>query len=759
MATKFMRDGNPYFLYSGEIHYWRLDPKDWADRLRIARETGLNTVSTYVPWRIHEPEEGRIDLAMLDDYIAAVAAAHLSLFIRVGPVANAELVNEGLPAWLAADARTRPQSAPGETPAWCGPSYMAPRFLEATSKWYDALLPRVARLQATKNGPIVAVQLCNEIAMIPWICRYADRSPHVEAMYRAWLRERYGRIEAMREAYEEPSLPSFDEVQQPANRADGPNLRKHLDRARFYRSYYAAYYASLAAMAKRHGIEVPLIANIPMFWDYDTRGRGHQAPLTVSIFSRFADAVPGVSLGGAYQMRRLDHENSHDIAIATEASRMATVPEDRTKPAGAVLCVELQTGVLCDRPLVYPPDIDLNIRISAGHGLAGVNAYMFCGGRNAPGQGAFGTHHEWQSPVAADGTLRPHIAPMADFGRFLEGFGDAFAASEKVFATSVGFYQPYWMTELIEGTEANSLQQLREAYCFDGLWRQLDLSGRPYRFEDLESAHAIASDSLFVFSLDRMGLEAQEKLARYVENGGRLFLGPRVPSRDWRGKPCTVLAEALGLSTKTKPCELVRLDGEDLYVCREIDVVAERPGDDVLARYTGGGAAAVLRNVGKGSLLFAGFFLEDKFLYWRPILSAWFEKLGVAEAVRIRPHGEIGAQLRTGASGSFLVVSNQHDVAVKASVAVPSRGLDLALELPARGAWVLPVDAALVGGARLARANAEVWSAAKRDGAWALTFRAPALGGTFEAEIVEADGRRVRVTGPAGAGRASAKED
>ena len=41
---KFLLNGRPFIVYSGEIHYFRIPRDKWQDRLRKANETGLNTI-------------------------------------------------------------------------------------------------------------------------------------------------------------------------------------------------------------------------------------------------------------------------------------------------------------------------------------------------------------------------------------------------------------------------------------------------------------------------------------------------------------------------------------------------------------------------------------------------------------------------------------------------------------------------------------------------------------------------------------------
>ena len=55
-------DGHPRLLLAGEVHYFRLSPVDWEDRLRRLRDCGADTVATYVPWLWHELPDGGVDL-------------------------------------------------------------------------------------------------------------------------------------------------------------------------------------------------------------------------------------------------------------------------------------------------------------------------------------------------------------------------------------------------------------------------------------------------------------------------------------------------------------------------------------------------------------------------------------------------------------------------------------------------------------------------------------------------------------------------
>jgi beta-galactosidase GanA len=52
--------GKRVFLDSGEVHPFRMPgPAMWRDVLQKLRASGLNSISIYVPWQLHEIEPGR----------------------------------------------------------------------------------------------------------------------------------------------------------------------------------------------------------------------------------------------------------------------------------------------------------------------------------------------------------------------------------------------------------------------------------------------------------------------------------------------------------------------------------------------------------------------------------------------------------------------------------------------------------------------------------------------------------------------------
>jgi beta-galactosidase len=148
----FAVDGKPLQIVSGEIHYPRIPREYWRDRLKKAKAMGLNTISTYIFWNMHEPQPGVYDFSGDLDVATFIRTAQeegLYVILRPGPYVCAEWDLGGLPAWLLADPKIVLRSSDE-------------KFLGPTERWLQRLGRELAPLQITHGGPIIAVQVENE---------------------------------------------------------------------------------------------------------------------------------------------------------------------------------------------------------------------------------------------------------------------------------------------------------------------------------------------------------------------------------------------------------------------------------------------------------------------------------------------------------------------------------------------------------------------------------------------------------------------
>lgn len=160
----------------GELPYYRAAPHHWPSALRALRDVGVDVVTAYVPWRLHETMDaagarscdfdGRTTRqANLLGFLRAARECGLFVLLRPGPFVFAEVRLGGLP-----DHVTPGECAPAldrdgrehrmeDRPL---PSAFDPVFRRLAREWLAEVRAQVIEPMAYPAGPVVAVQLGNE---------------------------------------------------------------------------------------------------------------------------------------------------------------------------------------------------------------------------------------------------------------------------------------------------------------------------------------------------------------------------------------------------------------------------------------------------------------------------------------------------------------------------------------------------------------------------------------------------------------------
>ena len=152
IKDKFYLNGEPFQIISGSIHYFRVLPEYWRDRLEKLKNMGCNTVETYIPWNFHEEKKGEFNWEGMHDVCRFIEIAQelgLYLIIRPAPYICAEWEWGGLPAWLLAEADMRPRC-----------SYQP--YLNHIRDYYKVLIPKLLPYQIDNGGKIILMQIENE---------------------------------------------------------------------------------------------------------------------------------------------------------------------------------------------------------------------------------------------------------------------------------------------------------------------------------------------------------------------------------------------------------------------------------------------------------------------------------------------------------------------------------------------------------------------------------------------------------------------
>ncbi|XP_061237639.1 beta-galactosidase-1-like protein 2 isoform X2 [Bos javanicus] len=151
-GSNFTLGNMPFLILSGTIHYFRVPRDYWKDSLLKLKACGFNTVTTHVPWNLHEPRRGQFHYSGNLDLIAFISLASevdLWVILCVGPYIGSDLDLGGLPSWLLKDSHMKLRTT-------------HKGFTAAVNRYFDDLIPKIRGFQFQEEGPIIAMQMENE---------------------------------------------------------------------------------------------------------------------------------------------------------------------------------------------------------------------------------------------------------------------------------------------------------------------------------------------------------------------------------------------------------------------------------------------------------------------------------------------------------------------------------------------------------------------------------------------------------------------
>jgi len=453
---------------------------------------------------------------------------------------------------------------------------------------------------------------------------------------------------------------------------------------RFCRHDFRRYVDTLTGFARARGIVgVPLLVNI-----HGTGGgRGLTYPIGISQLLGTWRNRPGITAGSDMYLGDLTVGNVADFVFGNLFARAAT-GEDQPLTA-----LEFEAGdgdYGQDLSALVPPEAtSLRTRLAHGLGNRLLNFYLYAGGLNPrlsrdpyrPGGDGIdriaftGEEHGFAAPIGPTGRASRTHAALAATVLALNEVGAESAAMQPHRDLTVGFVSDDYLTEyrppdddataavhadrarfrgfgarqilaraLVLGGFGLDAVDLCEHEDLDRTDNRPDQGDRPRRLSVAE--HPV----LTVAVSHHLSAAVQQTLADYVRAGGRLVLAGALPTRDAIGKPCTVLADALGLRVNGVHADQVIESGQTrswfTTVRLETAVIAGRPEVRVSAAQTfdvgaadrpvvlvrevsGGQPCAVEVSAGKGrAVVLACDYPADL-----PVYAALFDRLGVHPAL------------------------------------------------------------------------------------------------------------------------------
>jgi beta-galactosidase len=561
---KILVDGTPRMVLAGEVHYFRLAPEDWLDRLDKLEANGLDTVATYIPWIWHELEDGTVDLdgrthpqRNLVAFLELCASRGFKVIARPGPFIMAEVKNEGIPYRLYAEPFVQPTTWNGAKVPTRTLDYLAPDFLEAARAWYGEVMPVIASHLHTRGGSIIAVQLDNEIGMLSWVSNSPELTDVTCEDMRAWSRNRYG--DAL--SSQRMGVDVTDASAWAKNLRSPPDasLPLHQDLGLYCRDRTRRYVKVLRQYAEDNGVtDVPFLINI-----HGTGGgRGKTFPIGISQLHESYQGQPQMTSGSDLYLGDLTVVNVGDLYLCN-AFMLSVHGSDQP-----LTSLEFEAGdgnYGEDLGTLYTPEaIELKTRLCVAQGNRLLNYYLQAGGENPRftdvGDGtarlAFtGQRHGFAAPVGPEGRLNPTYAPITRVVKTIRGVEELLATSTEEFDDfAIGFVPDHYMSEYHAPNSAQRTAQIADLERFRGfgprdvLSRALLLNGFSFPAVNLQAGVPKAKG--IVLSTGRtLSRNVQQRLATFVEQGGKLLLVGLLPDQDHDGAPCTVLADTLGLKS------------------------------------------------------------------------------------------------------------------------------------------------------------------------------------------------------------------
>jgi beta-galactosidase len=560
---RFIIDGKPRLVISGEVQYFRLRRSEWSERIRQAKEGGLNAISSYIPWIFHEEIEGEIDVSGRKspehDVAAFIDLCHeqgLWFLARPGPYQMGELKNEGLPYWIF----TKYPDALSET--WGGKratgknvDYLHPGFLESARKWYAGIMPVLARRLQQNGGNVVGVQLDNEIGMLMCWNEQAVLNEAVQCGVAALAQLKHGADEANAKY-------GFNLADPVVRRkmfwqGDFPGaLAFHTDYVDFMRDRFAQYIAKLRSFAEENGVrDIPFIVNI----QGTGGGKARTYGLGISETMRCFNQAPGYLPSSDQYLNELTRENVTDLYMLNAITACVSRPE---QPLSSI---EFQAGTGDyagnGTERMSGAAADFKVRLCLVQGNRMLSHYTFTAGVNpklekphGDGNDTIGTggdqHDPTSAPIKIGGTLDPIYFTTGETNRTMLVVGDLLAdMDEELDGVRLGFIPDYYSTDVKPPGPmrelAAKLESTREG--IETLMRPL--LDRSFAFTAVNLQAPIPSDcqSIVLSCAVCLQREVQDRLLTFVDGGGTLFLLGRLPTEDLEGNASTLLIDRLGI--------------------------------------------------------------------------------------------------------------------------------------------------------------------------------------------------------------------
>jgi beta-galactosidase len=649
--NNFYLNGQKVFLNSGEIHYFRIKRELWDKHLEAAKEAGLTAISTYVPWAWHEVHEGTFDFdgascpeRDLKGWLQRCQAHGLHCLLKPGPFILAETRGAGLPDWFLDQYgdEVKMRNSKGEIVQSDGVCLFHPKYLEKVALWYDKIMPFIREHEISAGGPVIMMQICNEIGVFSWLAHQGDYGEEVKRRFVAFLNNKFNDIDEVNNLWG-TNYRNFEEVELPPDGrrpyASKGDRSRDYEWHRFWRTYYGDYLRMLSSMARDRGVTVPFYHNLPG-WIY---GNGYEFPVNITMYEDLFGDKSEIIFGVDHIPEFSSYRNMHDDRIINDI----TLAMQGNRP---LFAAEFQCGSREYHVVTNPRELELFYKASLAHGLTGWNYYMFSQGLNPRRRGYSGETFYWFSPLTPEGKRTSAFPLIKRMSRLVKTSEGLILNARRKAEICVLFYPPYYATELERPEEGASELQftpaaIRRPAYFDGLLKVLQVLNIDYDMADLSKVSVgslIQYKQVWAFTADEMNAADQQTIVDYTRNGGNMVIFPYLPDREMSQSPCTIIRDALAIGPSGREIidsPLIDILGHNDIKCANPQITYSEEslsGAEIIATTIRGTACGFIKTLGSGSLFhlgtWLGFDTEGHKLVYEAILNRSGAKLRQASS-------------------------------------------------------------------------------------------------------------------------------
>lgn len=611
-------------------------------------------------WSRMEPREGEFDFAWLDRAIAAAARHGVSVVLGTPTAAPPAWLTQKYPDTLRVDEDGRPAE------------HGARQQFSFSSARYRQFAVRIAEEMARRYGHnpnVIGWQVDNEVGPPSF-----DRE--AKAQFHAWLKRRYGTIErlnaAWTTAYWSQTYDSFDEIPM-HSKLENPGLL--LDWKRFVSDTWVDYVKAQARAIRALSDPRQFVTTNTMHWNAGFDQYDMHRGLDLAAWDDYAPSghVDWADNGAQHDLVR-GYKRRNFWVMETQPGYVNWWPVNATLPRGDVRDMAWQ---------------------AVGHGADAVLYWQWRSALNGQEQ-----YHG--AVLGADGEPSPVYPEIAQVGAEFEKAAPVLAGTTPHAQVAIlNSYDSRWAIEFQRHNQ--NFDPVQELMAF---YRPLR---RGAQAVDIVSPKAPLTNYRLVVapSLNVLTKAEADALARYVEAGGHLVLGPRTGMKDadnalWPQRQPGPLEALLGGRVEQfyaldKPAPVAGRWGKGEAVIWAERLEPSNPADEILMRYgpsngwLDGRPAVLTRRVGRGSITYVGAWMDERLM--TAMADDVLRQAGVTPVLPATPEG-VEVSGREGQGRRVIILINHADEARTITLPAPmmdvlAGGETARVSLPSHGVAVL----------------------------------------------------------------------